>query len=177
MKGPGWPTGGGRTEGRTDGRMEGRTDGRTDGRTSGNSPLCPTGHRPFEAAAQKGRKELMIMQLPKENSHCSFQDHPQRRQCGEGTERKEADTTRHPRGKRINTVCTTSNTNLQITILVGISSRIQIHSDVSAPSGYLWHSVKMTIEIQLQWQTYLSDCRSSLLMAFEQTPLTDPPKM
>ena len=35
----------------------GRTDGRTDVRTSGNSPLCPTGHRPFGAAAQKGGKE------------------------------------------------------------------------------------------------------------------------
>ena len=35
----------------------GRTDGRTEGRTSGNSPLCPTGHRPFGAAAQKGGKE------------------------------------------------------------------------------------------------------------------------
>ena len=30
-------------------------DGRTEGRTSGNSPLCPTGHRPFGAAAQKGK--------------------------------------------------------------------------------------------------------------------------
>ena len=30
--------------------------GRTDVRTSGNSPLCPTGHRPFGAAAQKGKK-------------------------------------------------------------------------------------------------------------------------
>ena len=29
-------------------------DGHTDGRTCGNSPLCPTGHRPFGAAAQKG---------------------------------------------------------------------------------------------------------------------------
>ena len=28
-------------------------DVRTDVRTSGNSPLCPTGHRPFGAAAQK----------------------------------------------------------------------------------------------------------------------------
>ena len=27
--------------------------GRTDGRTSGNSALCPTGHWPFGAAAQK----------------------------------------------------------------------------------------------------------------------------
>ena len=26
------------------------------GRTYGNSPLCPTGHRPFGAAAQKGKK-------------------------------------------------------------------------------------------------------------------------
>ena len=32
-----------------------RTDIRTDGRMSGNSPLCPTGHRPFGAAAQKGK--------------------------------------------------------------------------------------------------------------------------
>ena len=39
--------------GRTEGRKDGRTDGWTDGRTSGNSPLCPTGHRPFGAAAQK----------------------------------------------------------------------------------------------------------------------------
>ena len=30
-----------------------RTDRRTYGRTYGNSPLCPTGHRPFGAAAQK----------------------------------------------------------------------------------------------------------------------------
>ena len=35
-------------------RKDGRTEGRTEGRTSGNSPLCPTGHRPFGAAAQKG---------------------------------------------------------------------------------------------------------------------------
>ena len=35
------------------GRTDGRTDVRTYGRTSGNSPLCPTGHRPFGAAAQK----------------------------------------------------------------------------------------------------------------------------
>ena len=26
----------------------------------GNSPLCPTGHRPFGAAAQKGRNFLTI---------------------------------------------------------------------------------------------------------------------
>ena len=32
---------------------EGHMDVRTDVRTSGNSPLCPTGHRPFGAAAQK----------------------------------------------------------------------------------------------------------------------------
>ena len=31
--------------------------GGTDVRTYGNSPLCPTGHRPFRAAAHKGRKE------------------------------------------------------------------------------------------------------------------------
>ena len=34
-----------------------RTDGRTYGWTYGNSPLCPTGHRPFGAAAQKGKEE------------------------------------------------------------------------------------------------------------------------
>ena len=39
---PRWPTRGG---------------GRTDGRTSGNSPLCPTGHWPFGAAAQKEEEE------------------------------------------------------------------------------------------------------------------------
>ena len=33
--------------------LGGGTYVRTDVRTSGNSPLCPTGHRPFEAAAQK----------------------------------------------------------------------------------------------------------------------------
>ena len=30
-----------------------RTDGQINGRTSGNSPLRPTGYRPFGAAAQK----------------------------------------------------------------------------------------------------------------------------
>ena len=35
-------------------KLPGGTDGRTDVRTYGNSPLCPTGHRPFGAAAQKG---------------------------------------------------------------------------------------------------------------------------
>ena len=39
------------------GRTYGRTDVRTYVRTSGNSPLCPTGHRPFGAAAQKGEGE------------------------------------------------------------------------------------------------------------------------
>ena len=38
------------------GGMEGRTDNWKDGRTSGNLPLCPTGQRPFRAAAQKGLK-------------------------------------------------------------------------------------------------------------------------
>ena len=33
---------------------DGRTDVRMYGQTYGNSPLCPTGHRPFGAAAQKG---------------------------------------------------------------------------------------------------------------------------
>ena len=42
-------------KGGTDGRTDGRMDGRTEGRTSRNSPLCPTGHRPFGAAAQKGK--------------------------------------------------------------------------------------------------------------------------
>ena len=36
--------------------LGGETDRRTDGRTYGNSPLCPTGHRPFGVAAQKGSK-------------------------------------------------------------------------------------------------------------------------
>ena len=40
------------------GRTDGRTDVRTYGRTYGNSPLCPTGLRPFGAAAQKGRGEV-----------------------------------------------------------------------------------------------------------------------
>ena len=37
------------------GGEDGRKDRRMDGRTYGNSPLCPTGHRLFGAAAQKGR--------------------------------------------------------------------------------------------------------------------------
>ena len=37
----------------------GGTDVRTYGRTYGNSPLCPTGHRPFGAAAQKGRVDTL----------------------------------------------------------------------------------------------------------------------
>ena len=50
-----WPRGGdGWKDGRTDGRTDERKDGRTEGRTYGNSPLCPTGHQPFGAAAQKG---------------------------------------------------------------------------------------------------------------------------
>ena len=36
---------------------DGRTDGRTDVRNG--SPLCPTGHRPFGAAAQKGDEVLL----------------------------------------------------------------------------------------------------------------------
>ena len=60
-----------RTGGQKDGRMEGRTDRLTDGRTDGQidrptdgwtdilkSPLCSTGHQPFGAAAQKGRKKV-----------------------------------------------------------------------------------------------------------------------
>ena len=34
-------------------------------RTYGNSPLCPTGHRPFGAAAQKGMSDLMTKTLVK----------------------------------------------------------------------------------------------------------------
>ena len=41
-----------------DGQGGGRKDGRTEGRTSRNSPLCPTGHRPFWAAAQKARLNM-----------------------------------------------------------------------------------------------------------------------
>ena len=49
-------------------------DGRTYGRTSGNSPLCPTGHRPFGAAAQKGKKKAERRRNPEENSGISHQD-------------------------------------------------------------------------------------------------------
>ena len=52
--------GGGQKDGRTDGRTDGRMDGLKDGRTTKNSPLCPTGHRPFGAAAQKGYIEARI---------------------------------------------------------------------------------------------------------------------
>ena len=38
----------------------GRTYGRTYVRTSGNSPLCPTGHRPFGAAARKRQNSHWI---------------------------------------------------------------------------------------------------------------------
>ena len=44
-------------------RGGGRKDGRTEGRTSGNSPLCPTGHRPFGAAAQKGNESSLKNKL------------------------------------------------------------------------------------------------------------------
>ena len=37
------------------GGMYRRMDGPSYGQTYGNSPLCPTGHRLFGAAAQKGR--------------------------------------------------------------------------------------------------------------------------
>ena len=67
-------------------RLEGgRTDGRTDVRTDGRKeihPLCPTGHRPFGAAAQKGwrgkagqedRKEENVMKLdPNNRYHCNL---------------------------------------------------------------------------------------------------------
>ena len=40
--------------------MEGQTEGQTDRQMSQNSPLCPTGHRPFGAAAQKGHEQGRI---------------------------------------------------------------------------------------------------------------------
>ena len=40
--------------GGTDGRTHGRTDGRTD---VWKFPLCSTGHWPFGAAAQKGKRD------------------------------------------------------------------------------------------------------------------------
>ena len=46
-----------------DGRTDGRTDGRRYGRTYKNSPLCPTGHRPFGAAAQKVPEGLYYLEL------------------------------------------------------------------------------------------------------------------
>ena len=39
------------------GAERGGGGGGTDVWNSGNSPLCPIGHRPFGAAAQKGEKE------------------------------------------------------------------------------------------------------------------------
>ena len=36
---------------------------RTDGWMSGNSPLCPTGHRPFGAAAQKGKPRRIASEM------------------------------------------------------------------------------------------------------------------
>ena len=45
------------------GQTYGRTDGHTDGRTSGNSPLCPTGHRPFGAAAQKVFIQTVLLKV------------------------------------------------------------------------------------------------------------------
>ena len=36
-------------------------DGRMEGRTSGNSPLCPTGHQPFGAAAQKVQSKHQVL--------------------------------------------------------------------------------------------------------------------
>ena len=41
---------------------DGQTDGWTYVQTYGNSPLFPTGHRPFGAAAQKGTdKEFIVV--------------------------------------------------------------------------------------------------------------------
>ena len=44
-------------------RGGGRTDGRTEGWTYGNSPLCPTGHWPFGAAAQKVGLSNLFLQI------------------------------------------------------------------------------------------------------------------
>ena len=41
----------------------GHTEGHTDVQMSGNSSLCPTGHRPFGAAAQKGGVAGMSNQI------------------------------------------------------------------------------------------------------------------
>ena len=49
-----------RRGGRMDKRTDGQTDGWTDIRTYGNSPLCPTGHLPFGAAAQKGEANMAL---------------------------------------------------------------------------------------------------------------------
>ena len=45
------------------GGTEGQKDGRKDGRMSRNSLLCPIGHRPFGAAAQKGRMYWTLLAL------------------------------------------------------------------------------------------------------------------
>ena len=47
-------------QGGRDGWTDRRTDGCTYLRTSGNSPLCPTGHRPFGAATQKGHRKPLV---------------------------------------------------------------------------------------------------------------------
>ena len=46
-------------------RTYGRMDVRTYGRMDGNSPPCPTGHRPFGAAAQKREIEQKQARLAK----------------------------------------------------------------------------------------------------------------
>ena len=46
-----WPKGGG------------RKDRKMEGQTSRNSPLCPTGHRPFGAAAQKSLLQRIFLTI------------------------------------------------------------------------------------------------------------------
>ena len=49
-------------------------DGRKDGRTYGNSPVCPTGHWPFGAAAQKGNQpdKTQSQKIPKPRTYDFF---------------------------------------------------------------------------------------------------------
>ena len=63
-------TGGGRRDGKTDGRK----DGRTEGPTSRNAPLCPTGHRPLGAAAQKGTPIYILLKRDSEHGIESHDD-------------------------------------------------------------------------------------------------------
>ena len=61
----------------------GRTDRRTNVRTSGDSPQYPTGHRPFGAAAQKGKKKR------KENKTKQKKKKREKKEKKKGKEEKE----------------------------------------------------------------------------------------